>query len=139
MLFRSADGQTAEFQAAHIRHRYRIPFLHHHERMCRGPSSRTYVPSISNLVTMQYESLLKNADSTRKNHEMAASHFRTFLESKGWIASHRIEEADCKQILDEFATYIVVVCKRKDGECYSLGTSLQIYSGAKEKLRKDNP
>ena len=91
-------------------------------------------------INMDYPHLKKTATSTERVHSSSESHWLKFLATKDRNAtSHPVVANEAEDLLNQFATYLVVEAKKPDGEAYNLGIILQYLSGAKEKLKRDNP
>ena len=91
-------------------------------------------------INMDYPHLKKTAPNTEKVHSSSESHWLKFLATKDRNATtHPVVANEAEDLLNQFATYLVVEAKKLDGEAYNLGSVLQYLSGAKEKLKRDNP
>jgi hypothetical protein len=90
---------------------------------------------------MNYSHLPRSSSATQKGYRSASSHWDKFLISKGVhdTNSWNPMEQQMKDLLNQFATYLVTVAKKPDGDYYSAGSVLQFLSGTKETFQKKYP
>jgi len=88
---------------------------------------------------MEYDHLPRTAPRTEHGYRVAMQHWIKFLHSKSQESDYLPNESSIVDDLNQFATYLVNMAKKADGDFYSLGSVHQFLSGVKETIRKENP